>query len=136
MHTLGCHYLLELSGCPEKKLNNRQFVEKVLMDAARAANATVVASTFHTFNPHGLSGVVVIAESHLAIHTWPEFGYAAVDVFTCGGDALPQKAVEHCIREFHPANHAFIEVKRGIMDDRSRTASCLLSISEGRSGST
>lgn len=136
MHTLGNHFLLELSGCPYHKLNDRAFVEQVLVDAAKAAEATVVTSTFHTFNPYGVSGVVVIAESHLSIHTWPEFGYAAMDVFTCGGEAMPRKALSYCIEHFTPDKHTFVEVSRGIMDDERKRASCFLSFKEGRSGVT
>jgi S-adenosylmethionine decarboxylase len=134
MHSLGSHFLLELSGCPDRIINDPKFVEEVLVGAARAAEATVVTSTFHTFNPCGVSGVVVIAESHISIHTWPEFGYAAVDVFTCGGKALPKKALDYCIEHFKPSVHAFVEVTRGIMDDRTRSASCFLAIKEGSSG--
>jgi S-adenosylmethionine decarboxylase len=59
-------------------------VREAMLSAARESGATVVTDVFHQFNPHGVSGVVVIAESHIAIHTWPEHGFAAVDVFTCG----------------------------------------------------
>jgi len=69
-----------------------------MLQAARACGATVVQTVFHSFNPHGVSGVVVISESHLAIHTWPEYGHAAVDVFTCGDTIDPNDAVE-CLRE-------------------------------------
>jgi len=134
MHTLGTHFLLELAGCPYHKLNDPGFVENALLGAAKEAKATIVTSTFHTFNPYGVSGVVVIAESHLTIHTWPEIGYAALDVFTCGGEALPAKAVDYCIRAFEATNHSFIEIKRGIIDDRTQTASCFLSIQEGKGG--
>ena len=65
-----------------------------MMDAARACGATIVQTVFHSFNPQGVSGVVVIAESHLAIHTWPEYGHAAVDVFTCGDSIDPWIAVD------------------------------------------
>ena len=105
-------------------------MERVLLQAAREAGATVVTSTFHTFNPHGVSGVVVIAESHIAIHTWPERGYAAIDVFTCGNSALPEKAVEYCTEAFCAKTHTHVKVRRGIIDDRSNNASCFLSFEE------
>jgi S-adenosylmethionine decarboxylase len=66
-----------------------------MLEAANACGATVVQTVFHSFNPHGVSGVVVIAESHLAIHTWPEYGHAAVDVFTCGDSIDPNVALEY-----------------------------------------
>jgi len=136
MHTLGTHFLVELAGCSHDQLNNQQFVEDVLLAAAQAAKATVVTSKFHSFSPFGVSGVVVIAESHITIHTWPEYGYAAIDVFTCGGEAMPRLAVDECIHRFKPATHTFVEVKRGIMDDRAQKATCFLSFEELRSGAT
>lgn len=81
---LGKHILLELYDCPEGKLDDIPFLEKTLVDTAEVMNATVVNTNFHHFNPYGVSGVVVIQESHLTIHTWPEYNYAAVDIFTCG----------------------------------------------------
>lgn len=84
MNALGRHILAEFFNCDREILNDLGEIEILMKKAALACGATIVSSVFHTFNPHGVSGVVVIAESHLAIHTWPEYGYAAVDVFTCG----------------------------------------------------
>ncbi len=81
---LGIHILLELQGCPQERLRHPADSERILLAAAAAMRARVVESRFHAFSPHGVSGVVVIAESHLTVHTWPEHGYAAVDVFSCG----------------------------------------------------
>jgi S-adenosylmethionine decarboxylase len=83
---LGRHLLIELYSCDRGRLDDLDGVEEALKEAARRAGATIVETVFHRFQPHGVSGVVVIAESHLAIHTWPEYGYAAVDFFTCGAD--------------------------------------------------
>jgi len=81
---LGKHILLELHGCPAALLKYPAEAENFLLQAAEAMNATVVSYQFHAFSPYGVSGVVIIQESHLTVHTWPEHGYAAVDVFTCG----------------------------------------------------
>ena len=81
---LGKHILLELYDCPQSKMNDIEGLEKQLCQAAEIMGATLVDSRFHQFSPYGVSGVVVIQESHLTIHTWPEFGYAAIDIFTCG----------------------------------------------------
>ncbi len=81
---LARHTLLELHGCDTAVLNAPEELKRLLLEAARKGNGTVVTEVFHTFSPHGVSGVVVIAESHLAVHTWPEHGYAAVDIFSCG----------------------------------------------------
>lgn len=81
---LGRHVLLELYDCEADLLRFPPASERILLAAAGAMGATVIGSHFHAFPPHGVSGVVVIAESHLTVHTWPEHRYAAVDVFSCG----------------------------------------------------
>ena len=78
------HMLVELHGCKEALLNDPAALKQLLLEAVRRGQGTIVTDVFHTFNPHGVSGVIVIAESHVAIHTWPEHGYAAVDIFSCG----------------------------------------------------
>ena len=84
MAYLGTHLLLELYDCPSELLRTPEHSERILLASARAMGATVIEARFHAFAPHGVSGVVVIAESHLTVHTWPEHGYAAVDIFSCG----------------------------------------------------
>ena len=81
---LGKQLVLELYECPLEIIDNQLIVEQALLAAATAIQATVVDIVFHKFSPQGVSGVVVIMESHIAIHTWPEHSYAAVDIFTCG----------------------------------------------------
>ena len=81
---LARHTLLELHGCNATLLNSPDALKKLLKEAVLRGHGTIVTEVFHTFSPHGVSGVVVIAESHVAIHTWPEHGYAAVDIFSCG----------------------------------------------------
>ncbi|MCG8556509.1 MAG: adenosylmethionine decarboxylase [Proteobacteria bacterium] len=93
MDTRGRHLLAEYTGCEAGLLDSVERVEALMRRAAEASRATVVASVFHPFSPQGVSGVVVIEESHLSIHTWPEYGYAAVDFFTCG-ECSPEQAHE------------------------------------------
>ncbi|MEA3332018.1 MAG: adenosylmethionine decarboxylase [Pseudomonadota bacterium] len=113
MEVLGRHLLVELFSCDEKVLDNLDKIEAFMMVAARASGATIVESVFHRFQPHGISGVVVIAESHLAIHTWPEHGYAAVDFFTCGADIDYWRAHD-CLKEAFAAGDSEIrELLRG-----------------------
>jgi len=95
LNSVGKHYIVEIHGCDPAKLNSPEIIKSVMEGAALAANATILHSFFHQFSPQGVSGVVVISESHLTIHTWPEFGYAAADVYTCGEHTSPQKAVEY-----------------------------------------
>jgi len=80
---LGTQWIVELYGCEAGVLERVPWIERSLLEAARAAHANVVSHSFHQFKPYGVSGVVVIEESHLTIHTWPEHGYAAVDMFFC-----------------------------------------------------
>ena len=81
---LGHHTLIELHECDAAKLSDVEGIRVLMLGAIKAAGGTYVTDVFHHFSPHGVSGVIVIAESHVTIHTWPEHGYAAADVFTCG----------------------------------------------------
>lgn len=90
MTALGRHLLVEYTGCDAAILADLPGITTAMLDAARASGATIVTHSFHHFSPHGISGAVIIAESHLAIHTWPEHRFAAVDFFTCGPVAMDQ----------------------------------------------
>lgn len=116
MKSLGRHILVEFYGCNKKKLDDLKFIEDSMIGAAEYAKATVVDDVFHKFNPHGVSGVVVIAESHLAIHTWPEFGYAAVDLFTCGESVDPWDAFFYLNEKFEAKSKTTMELKRGTLN--------------------
>ena len=116
MNALGKHLLLELKDCDKEILNDVSFIKGILLAAASEAGATVLGESFHQFNPHGVSGVVIIAESHLCIHTWPEYGYAAADIFTCGNSVQPQKAAEVLVGKLGSKNHSILEIQRGILD--------------------
>jgi S-adenosylmethionine decarboxylase proenzyme len=95
---LGRHLLLDLGGCEHELLANAETLDRLFCQAVREGGATVVSSHFHQFQPHGVSGVVVLAESHVTVHTWPESGFAAVDIFTCGTSFRPE-AIEQAILE-------------------------------------
>ena len=84
MRSLGKHFLAVLFGCNTEIINNVELVEEHMKTSATLSGATIVQSVFHTFSPYGVSGVVIVAESHLAVHTWPEHDYVAVDFFSCG----------------------------------------------------
>ena len=114
MQALGRHMLLELFDCDPDAINSMDIVKTAMVEAAKRAQATIVDVVFHEFNPFGLSGVVVIAESHLAIHTWPEYRYAAVDVFSCGDTLQPQVAVEHLVEQLGAARTSVVEMQRGV----------------------
>jgi spermidine synthase len=112
MKALGRHILVEFLNCKADVLNDVVQIEKAMVQAAQIAGATVINSTFHHFSPYGVSGVVVIQESHLAIHTWPEYRYAAVDLFTCGDSVDPWVSFEHLKKAFE-ASYSALEMNRG-----------------------
>lgn len=114
LHALGRHLLLELYDCDVEAINNLEAVKTALVEAARRARATIVDVIFHEFNPFGISGVVVIAESHLSIHTWPEYRYAAVDIFSCGSMLQPDKAVAYLVEQFGAERTSIVELRRGV----------------------
>ena len=110
---LGRHLIVELVGCNPRKLDDLEYVSQILKEAAIYANATVVDTSFHKFNPYGISGVVVVAESHIAIHTWPEYGYASLDVYTCGDETMPKRAAEFLKEAFEAKEATCQELVRG-----------------------
>lgn len=115
MHALGRHVLAEVYGCRFEVLNDIKQVEDIMVNAALEAGAEVREVVFHKFSPQGVSGVVVISESHLAIHTWPELGYAAVDVFTCGDTVNPWDACKYLEEKFGANFLEASEIKRGFV---------------------
>ena len=116
MVSLGRHILVDLYDCLSERLSDKDIIAAAMADAAREAGATVVSSTFHRFSPGGVSGVLAIQESHFAIHTWPEYGYAAVDLFTCGPDIDPWRAYDVLKKALGAGNGSAIEMHRGPRD--------------------
>jgi S-adenosylmethionine decarboxylase len=114
LNALGRHLLLELFDCDPDAITNLEAVKSALVEAARRAQATIVDVVFHEFNPFGISGVVVIAESHLSIHTWPEYRYAAVDIFSCGDTLQPEVAADYLVKEFGAEKTSVVDVQRGM----------------------
>jgi S-adenosylmethionine decarboxylase len=116
MKSLGHHLIIELYDCDSKIINNHDLVEEIMSESARISGATIVTQAFHKFNPHGVSGVIVISESHFSIHTWPEFGYCALDVFTCGEVIDNKKAVDYMKEHFKAKSLSVMEMKRGVLN--------------------
>lgn len=113
MIKLGKHFLVEYYKCNTDILDNQVRIQNTLLDAATMCGATVLEYSFHKFSPQGVSGVVVIAESHLSIHTWPEYGYSAVDIFTCGTTVDPWIAYKHIKNELGSEETVVREIERG-----------------------
>ena len=109
----GRHVLAELTGCSAVVLNDVAGLETCFRDCAEKGGATVVSSHFHHFSPQGVSGVVVIAESHVTVHTWPEHGYAAVDVFTCGRPEVAEAVMALIVTALRAENVHRTSFQRG-----------------------
>ena len=120
MNALGRHLLAEFYDCGTGALD----------DPARLSGATVVKSVFHAFSPHGVSGVVVVEESHLAVHTWPEYGYAAVDYFSCG-EVDCDAAVRYLADHLAPSRVETKEVPRGVIEGSEAPVSAPLASNGG-----
>jgi S-adenosylmethionine decarboxylase proenzyme len=109
----GNHGLLDLYGCDETILKDQGRLKTALKAAAQAAEATVLAERFHTFSgAGGITGVLLLAESHISIHTWPEHRFAAIDAFICGGMKL-EKVKEVLCRELAAERSTWAVVERG-----------------------
>lgn len=113
MEHLGRHVIIELWGCSDT-INDSEHVKAAMLDAVRAANATLLNIFVHTFSPQGVTGVAVLSESHLSIHTWPEHGYVAADVFTCGATTNPQAAADVLAERFAAQQSDIRELQRGV----------------------
>ncbi len=113
--------MCEAYGCDPEVLDDVEAVKETMVNAALRAGAEIREVAFHKFSPQGVSGVVVISESHLAIHTWPEHRYAAVDVFTCGEKVDPLVAWKHISDRFRAGRVLASEVKRGIFGEHHVT---------------
>lgn len=120
-YRLGRQVLAELTFCNRESLNDATQMESLLREAAASAGATLLSVHVHHFQPHGLSGVAILAESHLAIHTWPELGYAAVDAFTCGDHVDPRKAVDVLEEGLESSWTTTMEMSRGIQPSMPAT---------------
>ena len=114
MKALGYHYLLEFYECDPDILKNADFLEEIMQKAVSKSGAIEIGRIFHRFSPHGVSGVVLISESHFSIHTWPEYEYTAVDLFTCSKDTKISEAYTFLAVELQSKRHGITEIKRGI----------------------
>ncbi|WP_335872689.1 adenosylmethionine decarboxylase [Bacillus sp. 2205SS5-2] len=113
METMGRHVISELWGCDFEKLNSMELIEQIFVDAALKSGAEVREVAFHKFAPQGVSGVVIISESHLTIHSFPEHGYASIDVYTCG-EMDPNIAANYIAEALNAQTRENIELPRGM----------------------
>ena len=110
----GRHCILELYQCDNAKLNDEAFIRTTITSSAKIAGATLINLVTHSFKPQGVTGLALLAESHISIHTWPEIGYAAIDVFTCGDHTMPEKACKLLFQDLLAKNFSFKNIPREI----------------------
>ena len=112
----GRHILLEF--WEAENIDSIVIIKKALIEAIKASKATLLKIELHNFSPQGISGMAIIAESHISIHTWPERRYAAIDIFTCGQKVKPEKAVAVLKKFFKPKRVELKEIKRGVFQKK------------------
>jgi S-adenosylmethionine decarboxylase len=111
---IGRHIILEMWGC--RNLDSVETAERALRDMVAALDLNLLDLKVYPFSPIGVTGMAIVSESHLVIHTWPEYGYAAVDLFTCGAPRDPQDALAILRENFKPERIGVIEINRGQLD--------------------
>ncbi len=114
MNVLGTHVLLELRECDPQLLDDLVYIREQLLNAAATVDAHVIGESFHQFSPQGVTGILSIAESHISIHTWPEHGYAAADIFTCGDQTKPDRAAAYIIAALRCQDPEITQIRRGL----------------------
>lgn len=117
MEALGYHYIVEASGCNPEILSNPSKLKEILVNAAKISKMEIRTTHFYRFTPRGVSGMVVVTGSHISIHTWPEHGYAAIDVYICGTESFPEKAIEYILENIKAKYAHVTEIERGIKDN-------------------
>lgn len=111
---IGRHCILELHGCPHAILDNEALIRDAIVKASAKSLSTLLHLSSHRFEPQGVTAVGLLAESHISIHTWPELGYAACDIFTCGKSAHPQKACEFLAAFLRASSQSLQVLTRGL----------------------
>ena len=109
--------MIELTDCNQELLNNLPYIKAAMTEAAAEVGAHIIGESFHRFDPQGVTGILAISESHICIHTWPEHGYAAADIFTCGTSFEPRKAAAILIERLESKESSLTELKRGITSE-------------------
>ena len=131
MSPKGVHYIVEVSGC-DSTITNVPKLQDILVEAAKRAHAQVWSVSFNKFPPNGVSGVVVISESHLSVHTWPEVNYMALDIYTCGAHTEPMLAVDYVLEQVKASHIHITEITRGLDDNDEKFYHSFITWEENR----
>lgn len=116
--TKGIHLILDIWDAAPTSLSDLEYVKSTLLDATRKAGATIIGYKFHKFQPEGVSGIILIAESHISIHTWPNKGYASVDIYTCGNKCFPDEAKTRILEAFRAKKTDLARIERGLASSK------------------
>lgn len=116
MSYLARHILIELNGCPAHILNDTDRIVRTLQQVVELLNTEILKTTSYQFEPHGVSAVMIIGASHMAVHSWPEHGYASVDVMVCVDNFRLRDLLHLFVDGLEAASHTFIEVRRGLLE--------------------
>ena len=116
MNVLGLHLMLDLNECNRELLNDLPYIKKAMIQVADRIGAHVIGESFHQFKPQGVTGVLAIAESHIFIHTWPEYSYAAVDIFSCGNSFNAEIARETLTLGIKSKKQTVTRIDRGLQE--------------------
>mgnify|MGYP003798092823 FL=1 len=111
---VGTHLIIDLYDCRCDFLDNSEKIQNLLIEVAKISNTTILSVKVHKFTPMGVSGYVLISESHISIHTWPEFNYASVDIYTCGDNSLPTKGFECIVEKLNSQKPTILKLERGL----------------------
>jgi len=130
MNTSGYHYIIEASGCDPGVLADVNTLKRILLEAAKVGEMSIRSVYFYKFSPQGVSGLVVVSESHISIHTWPEKGYAAIDVYTCDSNSEPERTVSYILEQIRASYAHITELERGIEDEDGMYTHTILSWDE------
>jgi S-adenosylmethionine decarboxylase len=114
----GYHLMLELYGCQEEKINSRKYLHQVVKGAVKKVGLTNLGSRFHQFDPQGVTGFTLLAQSHISLHTWPEYGYLVLDIFTCGDQKQADSLADQFLKRLHPARVNRQVVRKGFQFSR------------------
>jgi S-adenosylmethionine decarboxylase len=108
----GTHIVSDVYGCDSTLLDDEIFLKELIVSSAEKAGATVLGELSHKFAPQGVTAIALLAESHVSIHTWPELGTAAIDVFTCGINMSAEKCIQYIVSALKPARVVSKTIKR------------------------
>lgn len=115
---IGIHLIAEF--WYGKIIEDKNELKRILIEAVKKSQSTPLEISIHEFSPQGITGVILLAESHVALHSWPELNYLAIDIFTCGRKTKPRKALEYLEKELHPKRIEIKEIKRGKISNRKK----------------